>query len=119
MAAKLWTVPAARMKARRKHHVPLSTAVVALLGGLPNPHTGPLFSGRKAGTSINRTRLLGVLRQLDPDVTVHGFRSAFRDWAGDLSSFQRETIEAALAHVVGDRTEASYRRGDALESGAS
>ena len=115
LTAKVWTIPAQRTKARREHRVPLSDAVVALLGKLPAPHIGPLFPGRKAGASINRTRLLGVLRQLNPDVTVHGFRSVFRDWAGDHTSFQRETIEAALAHVVGDRTEAAYRRGDALE----
>jgi integrase len=115
LRAKLWTVPAQRMKARRDHRVPLAPAVVALLGAFPGPHIGPLFPGRKAGTSINRTRLLAVLRQLNPDVTVHGFRSAFRDWAGDRTAFARETIEAALAHAVGDRTEAAYRRGDALE----
>jgi integrase len=115
LGAKVWTVPAERMKSRREHRVPLSTAVVALLGGLPNPHTGPLFPGRKAGTSINRNRLREVLRQINAEVSVHGFRSAFRDWAGDHTAFPRETIEAALAHVVGDRTEAAYRRGDALE----
>ena len=115
LTAKVWTVPAERTKARREHRVPLSDAVMALLMELPTPHTGPLFPGRKAGAAINRTRLLGVLRQLNPDVTVHGFRSAFRDWAGDSTSAQRETIEAALAHVVGDRTEAAYRRSDALE----
>jgi integrase len=113
--AKIWTVPAERMKSRREHRVPLSTAVVALLGGLPNPHTGPRFSGRKADTSINHGRLREVLREINTEVSVHGFRSAFRDWAGDLTTFPRETIEAALAHVVGDRTEAAYRRRDALE----
>jgi integrase len=115
LANATWTVPAARMKSKREHRVALSTAAVELLRALPAPHDGPVFPGVKPGRSINRTRLLGVLRQINPDITVHGFRSAFRDWAGDRTMFTRELAEAALAHVTGDRTEAAYRRGDALE----
>jgi integrase len=109
-------VPAIRTKARREHRLPLSSAVMALLAALPCSHTvGPIFPGRDPNRPINRNRLLEVLRQLEPGVSVHGFRSAFRDWAGDCTLFQRETIEAALSHVIGDRTEAAYRRGDAIE----
>jgi integrase len=115
LQVRLWTVPAERMKSRREHRVPLSDAVVKLLGALPGPHDGPVFPGRKAGHSINRTRLLGALRQINADVTVHGFRSSFRDWAGDRTAFARDVVEAALAHAIGDATEAAYRRGDALE----
>jgi integrase len=114
LAAKIWMVPAIRTKARRDHRIPLSGAVVALLKNLPEPHVGPLFPGR-GDRPINRNRLLEVLRQLNPGVSVHGFRSVFRDWAGDCTTYSRETIEAALSHVVGDRTETSYRRGDALQ----
>ena len=115
LQAKLWTVSPPRMKSRREHRVPLSAAVIGLLGSLPGPHAGSLFPGRKPGCGINRTRLLGVLHQLNVDTTVHGFRSTFRDWAGDCTEFARDVVEAALAHALGDKTEAAYRRGDALE----
>jgi integrase len=115
LRTRAWTVPAARMKGKREHRVPLSNAVVELLGALPGPHDGPVFPGRKAGQSINRTRLLGALRQINATATAHGFRSSFRDWAGDCTDFARDVVEAALVHAVGDKTEAAYRRGDALE----
>lgn len=110
---KVWTVPAARMKAGREHRVPLSDAAVALL----EPLVGLgdyVFPGRSKGTHISNMTMDRVLRQMDLDVTVHGFRSTFRDWAGENTNFPREVAEAALAHQVGDEVERAYRRGDAL-----
>ena len=103
------------MKMRREFQVPLSDAVVKLLEKLPHDGGDFLFPGRKPGQPINRTRLLEFLPKINADVTVHGFRSTFRDWAGDRTTFDRDVIEAALAHTIGDKTEASYRRGNALE----
>jgi integrase len=117
MGAKVWTVPAIRMKARREFRVPLSGAAMELLRALPGSHNGGdfLFPGRKPGQPINRTRLLEFLPRINADVTIHGFRSCFRDWAGDRTEFARDVIEAALGHAISDKTEAAYRRGDALE----
>lgn len=112
---KLWTVPAARMKAGRVHRVPLSDAAVSLLLELASVRVGDLvFPGTKAGRPLSGMSMEMLLRRMRVPVTVHGFRSTFRDWAGEETEFARETAEAALAHVVGDATERAYRRGDAL-----
>jgi integrase len=121
-AAKVWTVPAARMKGGREHRVPLSARAIEILttvrplsNGSPNAF---VFPGLKEGASLSDgafDRLLRRMGHAKGDVTAHGFRSAFRDWAGEASTFPRELAEAALAHVVGDETERAYRRGDALE----
>ena len=115
--AKVWTLPAARMKAGREHRVPLSGRALAILETLAVARTGDFcFPGQKAGKSLSGKALEMVLRRMKADsVTVHGFRSAFRDWCGEVTSFPRELAEAALAHVAGDATEQAYRRGDALE----
>lgn len=116
LQTRVWTVSAARMKAARDHRVPLSDRAVALLGALPGPHSGIVFPGAKAGRPLHKMALADTLVRMGrDDITVHGFRSAFRDWAGDCTPFAREVAEAALAHVVGDRTEAAYRRSDALQ----
>jgi integrase len=118
LAAKLWAVPAVRMKAGREHRVPLSSRALAVLGTLAEAKTSEglfIFPGQKQGKPLSNMALEMQLRRLGVDVTTHGFRSSFRDWCGDQTSFPRELAEAALAHVVGDRTEAAYRRGDALE----
>jgi integrase len=113
---KLWTVPAARMKIGKAHTVPLSDRAVEILKALPRVHgCDYLFPGAKAGQSINRFAMLELLRQMRPDVTVHGFRSTFRDWCGDRTNFPRDVVEAALAHRIADQVEAAYRRGTALE----
>jgi integrase len=122
--AKTWTVPAERMKAGREHRVPLSPRAVKVLeaikpladtgakGGLAAAH---IFPGQGRGNALSGMSLAMLLRRMKVTTTVHGFRSSFRDWAGEASSFQREVAEAALAHTVGDATERAYRRGDALE----
>lgn len=112
----VWTVPAARMKAKREHRVPLSKEAAALVreriaAGAPG---GLLFPGVKH-RPITTAATLAVAQELRPGLTAHGFRSTFRDWAGDLTSFPREVAEMALAHTIKDKTEAVYRRKDALE----
>jgi integrase len=117
VAAKVWTVPAERMKAAREHRIPLSERALAILKKLFETRIGGLvFPGLRDGKPLSNTAMEMLLRRMDQDdVTVHGFRSAFRDWAGNETHFPREVAEAALAHVVGDKAEQAYRRGDALE----
>ncbi len=117
LAAKVWTVPAERMKATREHRIPLSGPALAILARLSEARTGELvFEGQRAGRPLSHNVMLNVMSRLGVDaVTVHGFRSSFRDWAGNETSFAREIAEAALAHSVGGAVEQAYRRGDALE----
>jgi integrase len=114
---KVWTVPAARMKGHREHRVPLSDQALAVLKPLHENGGSKayIFPGdRKAG--LSNMALMMLLRRMGKgDLTAHGFRSTFRDWAGDATTFQREIVEAALAHIIGDKAEQAYRRGDALE----
>lgn len=116
--AKVWTVPAVRMKAGREHRVPLVPRAVAILEEMAGAGTEPdrlVFAGNKAGKPLSVMAMDMLLRRLQVEVTVHGFRSSFRDWCGEATAYPREIAEAALAHVVGDATERAYRRGDALE----
>lgn len=113
LAQRLWTVPAARMKAGREHRVPLSDAAIALLRGLPD-QDGLLFPGQKR-QPLSDMSLSAVLRRMGrPDITVHGFRSTFRDWSAEApgNAFPREVCEHALAHSLPDRVEAAYQCGD-------
>lgn len=115
--AAVWTVPAERMKAGRAHRVPLSTSALSLLESLSVNRIGDLvFPGQRRGRPLSNMAMAMILRRLEPNgATVHGFRSAFRDWAAEMSDHPREVAEAALAHTVGDQTERAYRRRDALE----
>jgi integrase len=112
----VWTVPAERMKAKREHRVPLSNRVVAILRELPremdNDHV--FIGGRTAG--LSNMAMDAVLRRmgLKDKATVHGFRSTFRDWVEEATSFPPQLAEAALAHITGDEAERAYRRGDVL-----
>jgi integrase len=110
----VWTVPAGRIKAGKEHKVPLSTPAAAILYKLAAaPAADFVFPGGKAGRPLSNMALLALLRRMGrPDLTVHGFRSAFRDWAAELTNFPREVCEMALAHAIGDKVEAAYRRGD-------
>jgi integrase len=113
---KTWTVPASRMKAGRVHRVPLSQRASEIVGALLATHSGKfVFPGARADKHLSSMALAMTLRRMGVRFTVHGFRSAFRDWAGERTHFPRELAEAALAHVIGDETERAYRRGDALE----
>jgi integrase len=119
LEARLWTVPAARMKSGRTHTVPLSDRAVAILKSIDRIHgCNFIFLGAKIGQPIGPSALMKVLRVLRPGVTVHGFRSTFSDWAGDCTAHQRDVVEAALAHLIENATEAAYRRKTALEKRA-
>jgi integrase len=114
---RVWVVPASRMKASREHRVPLSDRALTILSELKAARDGDfIFPGQRRGKPLSNMALEMVLRRMAVEgVTVHGFRSAFRDWCGDKTTFSREIAEAALAHVIGDKAEQAYRRGDALE----
>jgi integrase len=117
--SKIWTVPGERMKAGVVHRVPLTAAALAILKRIA-PETadrkaGELIFKNRSGEGFSNAAMLECLRDLRSGVTVHGFRSTFRDWAGDATNFPRELAEAALAHRPEDEVEAAYRRGDALE----
>jgi integrase len=114
---RIWTVPAARMKAGQEHKVPLSTAAIAVLQGLHAIRQSDyVFFGAYAGKAIGKNTPLQTLNSVVGNgATVHGFRSSFRDWAAERTSFPREVAEKALAHAVGDATERSYQRGDFFE----
>ncbi|MGH6864891.1 MAG: tyrosine-type recombinase/integrase [Methyloceanibacter sp.] len=116
LAAKVWTIPAERMKVNKEYAVPLSQRAVEILTRLPRDNSDFLFPGAKETKPISNMAMLELLRGMKGDrLTVHGFRSTFRDWAGDRTGFPREIIEHALAHKIRDKAEASYRRSDALE----
>ena len=115
---RIWTVPASRMKAARDHRVPLSaeaTDLLTLMAGVRRNQF--IFPAQTSDKPISAASMEMLLRRLKvKDIaTIHGFRSSFRDWAGDRTAFPREVIEQALAHRVGDATEIAYRRSDALE----
>ncbi|MDK1372947.1 MULTISPECIES: site-specific integrase [unclassified Sinorhizobium] len=113
----VWTVPAERMKASKEHRVPLSVRAVEILRAREQVATGDLvFEGGTEGAPVSDTAMMKSLRAAsDGKGTLHGFRSSFRDWAGDMTHHPRDVIEAALAHTIGNATEAAYRRKDALE----
>ena len=117
LESALWTIPADRMKAGREHRVPLTDRVVEILADLDETRQSEyVFPGQKRGRPLSNMAMEMLLRRMKfNDITVHGFRSSFRDWCGDQTSFPREIAEAALAHQVGNRVEMAYRRKDALE----
>jgi integrase len=114
---RLWVVPAARMKGGRIHRVPLSDRAVEIIKTLAETkHSDFIFPGNKPNKPLSNMATDMLLRRMGAgEITTHGFRSSFRDWAGDRTTFPKEVAEAALAHAVGDSTERAYRRGDALE----
>ena len=122
-ANKQWTVPGERMKAGREHRVPLSPAAMAVLEAMAivrpkddDKGEAFVFPGAKAGSPLSGMSMLVLLRRMNrDDITAHGFRSTFRDWVSESTAFAGEIAEAALAHVVGDKVEAAYRRGDLFE----
>ena len=116
LKAGVWTVPAERMKGSKEHQVPLSKRALAILESLPREKGGYVFPGAKAKAPLSNMAMLELLRGMSANgYSVHGFRSSFRDWAGDRTHYAREVIEHALAHQIKDKAEAAYRRSDALE----
>ena len=113
---KVWSIPASRMKAKRDHVVPLTPRMLEILDAVEPLRRGAyVFPTFRADKHFSDMAFSALLKRMGVQATTHGFRSSFRDWAGDATAFPREVAELALAHSVGDATEAAYRRGNALE----
>jgi integrase len=123
--AKVWTIPAERMKGSREHRVPLSGAALAVLeevrplavtrDGQPDA-SAPVFPGARRALPMSNMAMLMLLRRMKRgDLTIHGFRSTFSDWAAECTAYPREVVEMALAHAVENKVEAAYRRGDLFD----
>lgn len=110
----VWTIPPARMKAGKEHRVPLSGRAVAILRSTKALGSDHLFPGAKGG-KLSGMAMSMLLRRMKVDATVHGFRSGFRDWAAECTGYAHEVCEMALAHVIANKAEAAYRRGDLFE----
>jgi integrase len=108
LEGRLWTIPAARMKAERDHRIPLSDAAVAILAGIER-------LGGRVSPGLGQHAILKAVQRIEPTVSAHGFRSAFADWCAEQTAFPSEVREMALAHSVGNKVEAAYRRGDLFE----
>jgi integrase len=116
LGARIWTIPAERMKGGREHRVPLSDRAVEVLSHLPR-EDGWVFPGGRAGKPLSNMALLELMRGMRPDdgFVPHGFRSTFRDWASERTAFPHEVCEMALAHAIPNKVESAYRRGDLFE----
>ncbi len=113
--AKVWTIPAERMKAGREHRVPLSDAAMQLIDKLVKGEGNDHLFPAPRGGALSDMALTAVMRRMKVPAVPHGFRSTFRDWAGEHTHHPREVAEQALAHTIESKVEAAYRRGDALE----
>ena len=115
--ARVWTIPARRMKSKREHRIPLTgrAAEILTIARRLGDGRGPFVFPSQGGKPISITRLPRLLQNLKVAAVPHGFRSSFRDWAAELTNHPREVVEAALAHVVGNQTEAAYARSDLFE----
>jgi integrase len=113
----IWTVPTERTKTAKEHRVPLSSSATALLEHMQEVSTSEfVFPGAQSKKPLSNMAFLQLLKRMDRgDLTAHGFRSTFRDWAAERTAFPREVAEMALAHTIGDKVEAAYRRGDLFE----
>jgi integrase len=112
----VWTVPGQRMKGHRPHRVPLVPAMLAILKAQEGSDMELIFPGAKPGKPLSDMAMLTLLRRMNrDDITVHGFRSTFRDWAAEKTDYPREVAEMALAHTVGSAVENAYRRSDLFE----
>lgn len=116
LAAKTWTLPANRMKSHKEHRIPLCSRAVEILETVKPLHREWVFPSGRGHLSSGAMTML--LRRMGRDLTVHGFRSTFRDWCAEMTAYPREVAEMALAHSVGNAVEAAYRRGDMLEKRA-
>jgi integrase len=116
LKARMWTIPPQRMKMGKEHRVPLSDAAIGLLQKLPRVDGAVyVFPSVKAGATLSDMAMTAVLRRMNVEAVPHGFRSTFRDWAGESTNFPREVCEHALAHRLADGVEAAYQRGDMLQ----
>lgn len=113
LRGKMWTVPPERMKSGKEHRVPLCDRAVAIVKDLIKLGGDYVFPGLKPKKPLSNMAMLSVLKRMGRgDLTVHGFRSTFRDWAAEQTAYPHEMAEMALAHTIGDKVEAAYRRGD-------
>jgi integrase len=114
---KLWVIPGTRMKAGREHRVPLSAAALGILENMKAVRESDfVFPGGKKGKPLSNMAMLALLERMGrDDLTAHGFRSTFRDWAAERTNFPREVVEMALAHTIESKVEAAYRRGDLFQ----
>lgn len=110
-----WTIPATRMKGKREHRVPLSDRAVEIVRDMLALKSDWVFPGARPGKPMSNMAMLALLDRMNVTVTVHGFRSSFRDWAAERTSFAHEVCEMALAHTIRNAAEAAYRRGDLFE----
>jgi integrase len=108
----IWTVPGERMKMKKEHKAPLSGAALDLLRALPRLADSEFVFPNTKGTALSDMTLTAVLRRMKRPITAHGFRSTFRDWAAESTNYPTHVAEMALAHAIGDKVEAAYRRGD-------
>jgi integrase len=116
LVAKVWTVPADRIKGGKEHRVPLSDRAVEILQALPREENNNFVFIGAAGRGLSNMAMASVLARMQAtEITVHGFRSTFRDWAAERTSYPNHVVEMALAHVVGNKVEAAYRRGDLFD----
>ena len=115
LKAKLWTVPAERMKMGKEHRVPLSDAVLVLLAGVPRFTGSDFVFPSMRGGPLSDTALLMVLRRMKVEAVPHGFRATFKTWASERTAFHRDVIEASLAHTIDSKVEQAYQRGDLLD----
>ena len=119
LAKGVWTIPAKRIKARYEHRIPLSGRAVDNLKAMEavrTAHNPYIFPGHVKGKCLSHVAMAQVLKRMGrASITVHGFRSTFRDWASEQTSFPHEVCEMALAHVIGNKAEAAYRRGDLFD----
>jgi len=114
LTERIWIIPGDRMKAGKIHRVPLSDAVIAIIKNMQDTRISDfIFPGTKEAKPLSDMSLTAVLKRMERgDLTVHGFRSTFKDWASETTVYPRETTEMALAHTIGNKTEEAYRRGD-------
>jgi integrase len=117
LTAGVWSIPAGRMKAGKAHRVPLSPAALSILGALPREAENDfVFIGGQRGGGLSNMAMATLLKRMNcHDITVHGFRSSFMDWAHERTSYPKHVIDMALAHAIGDKVEAAYRRGDLFD----
>ena len=116
LEAGIWTIPSPRMKAGKEHRMPLTDGAIALLGDQRSVETLVFESEARPGKAISDMTMTALLRRMErDDITVHGFRSTFRDWAGETTGFPREGIEAAMVHGIKDKAESAYARSDLFD----
>jgi len=118
LAAGLWTIPAERMKMKKPHRVPLSSRAVELVKAQPKRSDSEYVFAALRGGMLSDMTLNAVVRRLEAPAVPHGFRSTFRDWAAEHTNYPRDVAEMALAHAIGDKVEAAYRRGDLFQKRA-